>query len=212
MNRILSICYELILWIISLLALPKTLYSFFVHGKYRESLFFRLGFRCPLPKKLSKPSIWIHAVSMGETKAIGPLARELKQRFPDYFLIVSSTTETGHAEVKRSIPFADYFLYLPLDFRWLTTKVIKRANPKAVILCESDFWFNFLSQAKKQGAALIVVSGKMSERSIIDLIKSLFLQSLCLIFSILLVCKILFINLVSYKLDSPQIKLSSRGI
>lgn len=165
MKRFLSICYEGALWTIALLAVPKTLYSFFVHGKYRESLLPRLGFRCPLPKTLSKPSIWIHAVSMGETKAIVSLARELKHRFPDHFLIISSTTETGHAEAKRSLSFADYHIYLPLDFRGLVNKVIKRARPKAVILCESDFWFNFLSQAKKQGAALILVSGKMSERS-----------------------------------------------
>ncbi len=149
----------------ALLAVPKTLYSFLVHGKYRESLLPRFGFRCPLPKKLSKPSIWVHAVSMGETKAVAPLARELKHRFPEYFLIISSTTETGHAEGKQSMPFADYHLYFPLDFRGVVNKMIKRAHPKAFLLCESDFWFNFLSQAKSQGAAIMLVSGKLSEGS-----------------------------------------------
>lgn len=165
MNRFLSICYEGALWVAALLAAPKILYSFFIHKKYRESLLPRLGFRCPLPQTPVKPSIWVHAVSMGETKAIVPLVRELKQRFPHYCLIISSITETGHAEARRSLPFADYHLYLPLDFKRLTAQLIKQANPKAIILCESDFWFNFLSQAKKHGAALILVSGKMSERS-----------------------------------------------
>lgn len=165
MNLILLIFYEIVLCLIAILAIPKTIFSFFYHKKYRESLLPRLGFRYPVFQKHPLPSIWIHAVSVGETKAIVPLARELNRRFPDNPLIVSSVTETGHAEAKRSLPFADYHVYLPFDFSWLVCRIVKNASPGLVLLCESDFWLNFLYQSKKRGAALALANGKMSERS-----------------------------------------------
>ncbi len=165
MNFILLIFYEIVLWIIALLAIPKTIYSFFAYKKYRQSLLPRFGIRYPVFRKQPFPSIWMHAVSVGETKAMVSVARELKHRFPDNPLIISSVTETGHAEAKRSLPFADYHVYLPFDFSWTVYKVIKHAAPGLVILCESDFWLNFLYYSKKQGAALALINGKMSERS-----------------------------------------------
>jgi 3-deoxy-D-manno-octulosonic-acid transferase len=164
-NLILLIFYEIVLWIIAFLAIPKTLYSFFVHKKYHQSLLPRLGFGYPVFQPHSLPSIWIHAVSVGETKAVVSIARELKRLFPDNPLIISSVTETGHAEAKRSLPFADYHVYLPIDFSWVICRILKKAAPGLVILCESDFWFNFLYYSKKRGASLALVNGKISERS-----------------------------------------------
>jgi 3-deoxy-D-manno-octulosonic-acid transferase len=164
-DSILLIFYEIVLWIIAFFAIPKTIYSFFAHKKYHHSLLPRLGFHYPEFQKNSLPSIWMHAVSMGETKAMVSIARELKHRFPKHPLIISSVTETGHAEAQRSLPFADYHVYLPFDFNWTINKVVKRASPALVIVCESDFWFNFLYKSKKQGALLALVNGKMSERS-----------------------------------------------
>lgn len=165
MSVIRLIIYEIVLWIIALFAIPKTIYSFFVHKKYRQSLLPRFGFRNSNFKGHSLPSIWIHAVSVGETKAVVSLARELKRLFPNNPLIISSVTETGHSEAKRSLPFADDHIYLPFDFSWVISRMVKKAAPGLVILCESDFWYNFLYYSKKNGAALAVVNGKISERS-----------------------------------------------
>lgn len=165
MSVIRLIIYEIVLWIIALFAIPKTIYSFFVQKKYRQSLLPRFGMRVSDFKKSSLPSIWIHAVSVGETKAVVSLARELKRLFPDNPLIISSVTETGHSEAKRSLPFADAHIYLPLDFSWVISRMVKKAAPGLVILCESDFWYNFLYYSKRRGAAIAVVNGKMSERS-----------------------------------------------
>jgi len=162
---ILLVCYEIVLWVMACLAIPKTMYSFFVHKKYRHSLLRRLGFSYPVFKSHALPPIWIHVASLGETKAVVSVARELKHLFPHNPLIISSTTETGHAEAKRSLTFADDHVYLPFDFRWVVCKIVKNASPCVVILCESDFWFNFLYCAKKRGAVLTLVNGKLSERS-----------------------------------------------
>ncbi|MDP1879882.1 MAG: glycosyltransferase N-terminal domain-containing protein [Parachlamydiaceae bacterium] len=165
MNIFISILYELVLLILALLYIPKLIYMFFKQKKYRTSFFYKLGMSVPTPQKKQLPSIWIHAVSVGETHAIVSVARELKNLFPHHALIISSTTETGHREAKRCMPFADFHTFLPFDFKWCVYKAIKKTSPGLVILCESDFWFNFLNYSKKQGAAIVLVNGKMSEKS-----------------------------------------------
>lgn len=158
--------YNIALFLLGLAFIPKFLYSLIVHKKYRKSFFARLGKGFPRINKGTSPLIWIHAVSFGETKAVAPLARQLKQQYPDAQFIVSSLTETGHDEAVRSLSFADHHVYMPLDIPFIVSKVISRASPDLLILCESDFWFNFLRRTKKQGASIVLVNGKISERSL----------------------------------------------
>lgn len=164
-NQLINIFYEIGLWLLAILSIPKMLYNFLVYKKYRKSFLARLGVKFPIIHKLSGPLIWVHAISVGETKAIVALTRELKRHVAGCQIIVSSITETGHAEAKRSLPFADYHLYLPFDFKRIVRRVLGKASPDLVILCESDFWYNFLRFTKRQGASLMLVNGKLSERS-----------------------------------------------
>lgn len=165
MQFFLSIAYGFILFLLALLAIPKMIFSLIFYKKYRHSLFPRMGINYPKFEKKMENAIWIHGVSVGETKAIVPLARHLKQRFPESPIIISTVTETGYEEGKRSLPFADYHVYLPFDFGWLVSKIVKRASPKLVILSESDFWYHFLYYCKKNGASIALVNGKLSEKS-----------------------------------------------
>jgi 3-deoxy-D-manno-octulosonic-acid transferase len=142
-----------------LLIAPKLLWER-LKGKRHPALLQRLGFHLPKP---DKPVFWIHAVSVGEIKAAQPLFNELKSQ--DIYLFVSTTTATGMAEAKRSLPGADFYSYLPLDFTWVVSRFIKALNPIHFILVESDFWPNLLKRLKKNGTRLSLVSGKMSPRS-----------------------------------------------
>lgn len=164
MNLLIRILYEIALWVLALIAIPKLLYNLFVHKKYRSNFLARLGIGYPSIRK-GKPLVWIHAISVGEVKAVASLARAIKQSYPDIQLLISSVTETGHEEAKRSISFADYHVYLPFDFYFVMRRIIKKVSPRLVILCESDFWLNFLYLAKKYGASLSLVNGKLSEAS-----------------------------------------------
>jgi 3-deoxy-D-manno-octulosonic-acid transferase len=109
--------------------------------------------------------IWIHAVSLGETKAVAPLAKRLKEKYPSAPFLVTSMTKTGHEEAKRSMPFADHFAYLPFDLSWIIRPVVRRLCPKLVIISETDLWLNFLNAAKEVGAKVVLVNGKLSERT-----------------------------------------------
>ncbi len=160
-----SLAYELVLWSLALIAFPKMLYHRFRHGKYRESLSKRLGIGFPIIKKKGRILIWIHAVSVGETQAIAPLVKMLKAKLKNPLIVVSSITETGHAEAERSIPQADYRVYMPFDFLFIIRSIVRSVRPDLVILSESDFWYNFLKTSKEVGASVVLANGKMSSSS-----------------------------------------------
>lgn len=160
-----TVIYEVTLWLLAFLAFPKFLYGLVFQKKYRSNFLKRLGIGFPEIEAGDRELVWIHAVSVGEAKAVSALAKRFKQMPGNPLVVISSTTETGHAEAKRSIPEADHHVFLPFDFYWLMAPLMKRLRPDRVILCESDFWYNFLRLSKQYGAHVALVNGKMSERS-----------------------------------------------
>lgn len=158
--------YNCVLFLYALCLLPKILWQRFVHGKYKESLKARLGLTLPsIDTHSSKPLIWIHTVSMGETRAAIPFFRLLRERYPHTRIVISSTTETGHAEAKRSMPEAEAHFFLPFDFPWTVRKFLNHLKPACLIFVEGDIWFNWLNEAKKRNTYLFLINGKISERS-----------------------------------------------
>lgn len=160
-----SFLYQIAILILALISFPKILYQRIEHGKYKDSLSKKMGKEFPVIEKGKRPLIWIHAVSLGEAKAVTTLAKAIKNRINNAVLVISSTTETGHAEAKKSLPFADYHVFLPFDLSFIINPIVKQTDPDLVILTESDFWFNFLQAAKESGSAIALVNGKISERS-----------------------------------------------
>ena len=158
-SMIFSFFYDLVLSVLSLLSFGVL---YFFKKKYKTSLMQRFGFDFPVVDKKNKPLIWIHAVSVGETRAIASLAKMLKE---DYTLLISSITETGHEEAKRALSFADYHVFLPLDLSFIIKPILKRVNPDFVLISETDLWFQFLKASKNNGAKIMLVNGKVSQRS-----------------------------------------------
>ncbi len=142
---------------------PSLLWQYAFHGKYRSSLKERLGLK--LPPIFQKKTLWIHATSVGETRAAASLYAALRAAYPEIPIIITSTTETGQAEAKRSLPHAAAYLYLPLDISWVVAAWMRRLNPHVLILVEGDIWPHLIHAAKKFGAKLCLVNGKVSARS-----------------------------------------------
>ncbi|HYE73676.1 MAG TPA: 3-deoxy-D-manno-octulosonic acid transferase, partial [Blastocatellia bacterium] len=112
----------------------------------------------------TRPAIWIHAVSVGETMAAQPLVKALRERFPNHRLIVSTTTATGQ-QVARARLEADGFCYFPFDWRFSVRRALNRVRPQAVVLMESELWPNFLRACRKRNISVIVANGRISDRS-----------------------------------------------
>jgi len=155
--------YDALLTVFAIGSLPKLVLDRWKKKKKRPTFSERLGFKIPDPKGM--PVIWIHAVSVGETKAAEPLFQKLRILYPDSFFLITNGTATGHMEAKRSLAAAHAFAFMPLDFSWIQRRWAKALRPTHFILMESDFWYNQLCALKEQKTKLILVSGKLSERS-----------------------------------------------
>jgi 3-deoxy-D-manno-octulosonic-acid transferase len=153
--------YSFLLAIGFLAFLPRFLFQ----KKYAASFSERLG-NLPDFDAEQKPVVWLHCVSVGETQAARPLVRELLESFPEYKLVVSTTTFTGQ-KLAKEIFAADAALvfYFPFDFRFAVRRALRKIQPKIVLLMETEIWLNFLREANKRGAKVVIVNGRLSEKS-----------------------------------------------
>src|SRR5579871_4616590 len=155
-----------------LLLSPYFLIRGVLQKKYLSNIPDRMGWRFPREMRKPKPSgmpaqksIWIHAVSVGEVLAVLPLAQQLKKRFPQHRLLVSTTTITGQKIARERMRFADAIFFFPLDWRGPVRRALRAARPAAVIVVETEIWPNFLRQCRLARVPVIFVNGRLSERS-----------------------------------------------
>lgn len=160
MNLIISFCYDLLLHLYVLVSLPAI---FLRYGKYRGTLLKKLGFGFPKIDKKERKLVWVHAVSLGETKVAALLINKLKQLDPPPLVLLTSSTKTGLAE--GALSEADVCAFLPLDISYVISPIVRRIAPDLVLATETDFWLHFQMAAKKSGAKICVINGKLSERS-----------------------------------------------
>jgi len=157
--------YSALLAVWLLITLPYWLIQMGRHGKYRAGLAQRFG---KLPDWLgtppSKPIIWVHAVSVGEVLTISGLVAELRLRFPEHRIVVSTTTGTGQKLARKRFG-EDNVFYFPLDFAFTIRPYLRALAPQLIIIAETEFWPNFLRLAKKNGSKIAVVNARISDRS-----------------------------------------------
>ncbi|NGX30425.1 MAG: 3-deoxy-D-manno-octulosonic acid transferase, partial [Candidatus Anoxychlamydiales bacterium] len=166
--------YNFLLFIYLLFSLPKAIFDCIFYKKKKSDILKRLGLKSYKFNPQDKtPIIWIHAVSVGETKAAVSFLKRLKDNYPTSYIIISSTTETGHTEAKRSLFLADKFIFFPFDFSFTIKKVFSQIKPNLIIFLETDFWYNFIKIAKKNGSKIAVISAKISKRSTSNFLKLL---------------------------------------
>ena len=120
----------------------------------------------PIFEQNEKPVLWLHCVSVGETNAALPLAKEILKNFPEYRLVVSTTTKTGQKLAKKIFKdLAELVFYFPFDWRFSVRRALRHIQPKAVLIMETEIWFNFLRETHKSGAKIAIVNGRLSEKS-----------------------------------------------
>ncbi|MBL8899233.1 MAG: 3-deoxy-D-manno-octulosonic acid transferase [Planctomycetes bacterium] len=161
-TALLHLVYDGSFLLLIVLGLPWFLLRFATSRRFRRGLPQRLGF---VPLRSSKqPCIWIHGVSVGEVKAAGALARGLRERFPGCEIVFSATTQTGF-ELARELYRDNLLFYYPLDAFWIVSRVFRRIRPNWIVLVELEIWPNLLLRADRAGVPVMVVNGRISERS-----------------------------------------------
>lgn len=164
MSRIL---YSLAWW----LALPLVLARLWWRGRkepgYRRQLAERFGFYQRLDK--SPQMIWVHAVSVGETRAAQPLVEALLQTYPHHCILLTHMTATGR-DTGRSL-FAAHGnrvvqCYLPYDTGWMTGRFLRHFRPAICILMETEVWPNMIAQCRRHAVPVALVNARLSQRSL----------------------------------------------
>ncbi|MBI5238159.1 MAG: 3-deoxy-D-manno-octulosonic acid transferase [Deltaproteobacteria bacterium] len=136
--------------------------------KYRDGIPERFGFI--QDEKLRRlepgPVIWIHAVSVGETKAVIPLLRLIKESHPEAKILFSTITKTGNDVAKKECAgLMDSLIYFPLDLSWAVGRVIRQTRPGLFIVVEKEVWPNTYRGLHAEAVPIIVVNGTISDKS-----------------------------------------------
>lgn len=141
---------------------PMVLYRMVRHKRYRAGWANRFG-RIHRKRRRGK-TIWIHAVSVGEINAARTLLDGLKSRFGNFEIVISTTTDTGFARAQALYGSSAVF-YFPLDFSFIMRRAFRNINPAVCLLMELELWPNFVRTAKQQNIPVVIVNGRITERS-----------------------------------------------
>ena len=152
------------------LSLPLVLLRLWLRGRqepgYRQHIPERLGF---YPRYQPQPTLWVHAVSAGETRAAEPLIRALLERYPDHQLVLTHMTATGRETGGKL--FADMAsrvtqAFLPYDINWMIRRFLRHFSPRVCILIETEVWPNLIAQCQKSEIPVSLVNARLSEKSL----------------------------------------------
>ena len=158
------VLYSLAIICYAILLAPRLLFDAFRHGKYIGTLGERWG---RLPAAINPegvPSIWIHAVSVGEVLATAALIPALRNRYPDHPLWLSTTTQTGRAAAS-GLDGVDGLFYFPFDLSPVVARVLERVRPALFIMVDTELWPNLLRHCTLRGVKTTLVNGRVSDRS-----------------------------------------------
>ncbi len=160
--------YTLAWW----LALPLVLARLWLRGRrepgYRQHWGERLGLYGRLPK-CRMPTLWLHAVSVGETRAAEPLIDALLAAWPDCRIVLTHMTPTGRATGKSL--FAKHGVrlvqsYLPYDTGAMPASFIRHFAPRICILMETEVWPNLIHQCNRYKVPVVLANARLSQRSL----------------------------------------------
>jgi len=159
MNRFL---YSLLLYLVLPFVPVKLLLRGIKQPAYLTHWGERFGFYNTL---VNKPVIWLHCVSVGETRAAEPLINALQTQYPAHQILLSHGTPTGR-DASEAL-FGDKVLrvYLPYDLPFAVNSFLKHFKPAIGLIMETELWFNLIAACKKNGIPLLLLNARLSEKS-----------------------------------------------
>jgi len=156
------IVYSIILYLVSPLFILHLIVRGFRNPDYWHRWDERFG---RYRTKGCRRSLWVHAVSVGEVQAALPLIQSLQQRFPDYPLVITTTTPTGSSHVRGLLGGEVSHVYAPYDMPHVVRRFLDHMDPEMAIIMETEIWPNIFHQCHERGIPLVMANARMSERS-----------------------------------------------
>ena len=142
--------------------LPYAIWKILTSERFRAGWGERFG---GVPKLPEQHRIWVHCASVGEVLLARTLVARLESEYAGVDVVISTTTSTGRQTAIDHLPGHTVF-YFPLDLSFVVRKVFRRIRPTAVVLVELEMWSNFLVVAERRNVPVVVVNGRITERSV----------------------------------------------
>lgn len=154
--------YNALIYLAAPVALMMHLWRGLRDASYRE----RLGERFGLGPRLAGPTIWIHAVSVGEVQAAAPLVQQLLARHPRHALLLTTVTPTGRARARQLFQDRIQLRYVPFDLPGSVRRFFDRVQPRLAMILETELWPNLYAECGLRAVPLVLASARMSPRSV----------------------------------------------
>jgi 3-deoxy-D-manno-octulosonic-acid transferase len=156
--------YNVVFSILSCFVMPISMLKIMLSQRslHRE----RWGLYAPgaLQKGGTRPTVWLHAASVGEVGVALSLLKEMKKSYPRHGFVVSTTTLQGRAIASQAQGVDAAFL-APLDLLWVVRRAFKRIKPRLLLVAETELWPNLIKEVKRVGTPVILFNGRISQRS-----------------------------------------------
>jgi 3-deoxy-D-manno-octulosonic-acid transferase len=154
--------YNVLIYLAAPIAIAAQLLRGLRDPSYRGSLSQRLGLGPPM----EGPTIWVHAVSVGEVQASQPLIAQLRRRHPAYRILLTTVTPTGAARARLLFGDQVHYRYVPFDLPGSVRRFFDRAQPKLAVILETELWPNLYGECGRRGVPLVLASARISPRSV----------------------------------------------
>jgi 3-deoxy-D-manno-octulosonic-acid transferase len=159
--------YTLLMSLVALLLPLKLLWRGLKQPEYRQHVAERYGF---YRQKVGAPLIWVHCVSVGETRATQPLIQALLAAYPQHQVLITHGTPTGRDTsgqlFKQDIAQGRVLqAYLPVDTPCAAKRFLKHFQPVLGLLMETELWFHLINQATKSNIPMALLSARLSPKS-----------------------------------------------
>ncbi len=154
--------YSLLLYLVLPFVPLKLLLRGIKQAEYRQHWGERFGV---YRTSSNKPIIWLHCVSVGETRAAAPLINALLSKYPNHQLLLTHTTPTGRATSEQLFGDKVMRVYLPYDLPFAVKGFLKHFKPDLGMLMETELWFNLIADCKLQNIPLLLINARLSEKS-----------------------------------------------
>lgn len=149
-----------------ILLLPYILFHLLWRSQKQPAYLENLGERFGIyPQLVSSKVIWLHAVSVGETRAAAPLIKALKQSYPDHQIVLTHMTPTGRETGRELFKESVIQCYLPYDYPFAVKAFLRHFNPQICLLMETELWFNVIEICHRRNIPALLVNARMSEKS-----------------------------------------------
>ena len=154
--------YTVVLWLLLPYIFIHLLWRARKQPEYLKHIPERFGF---YTTRSNKPIIWLHTVSVGETRAAASLVQCLRDKYPNHQLLFTHTTPTGRAAGVQLYGTDVLRVYLPYDYPFAVKRFLLHFRPQIGILLETEIWFNLIHFSKLSNIPLLLLNARLSEKS-----------------------------------------------